>query len=491
MFSRTNNQIFKKYLLASLISLSLFDIESARSELTPEKLRDKISTLIVADRDNVSVRVERLDYDGPLLSINETRPLNPASVMKLVTTKVAIDVLGLDFRWSTQVWRTGEVVNQSLVGDLYFIGGGDPTLDIERFREILEDIKAQGINNIQGNIYVDRSRFSTPYHNPKTFDEAPTRPYNAGPDALLINENKFSLTFTPHPSDQSVLIASTPSLGKLVNELRLGSGTCVAWPKHPATTERLVIFKGDFHESCGQKKWEYRFLNHQEYFANAFSVIWSELGGEHKGYILESKTPPEAVLLGAYISEPITAAVRKINKESSNVMARHLFLQLSQHTHQGNHLHNARGVINKWAVENGLDTSNLFVDNGSGLSRYGRVTTEFIAGVLRRAWTDPSMPEFVSSLSIPGVDGTLENKFVLTPLASRSHIKTGFLKNVRAIAGYIHHESGQVLSVVIIVNGDTLAKEGNLADKILQLIANTDWSLETQSSHASESIAVR
>ena len=62
---------------------------------------------------------------------------------------------------------------------------------------------------------------------------------------------------------------------------------------------------------------------------------------------------------------------------------------------------------------------------------------------------------------------------------------------MRAIAGYIHHESGQVLSVVIIVNGDTLAKEGNLADKILQLIANTDWSLETQSSHASESIAVR
>ena len=104
---------------------------------------------------------------------------------------------------------------------------------------------------------------------------------------------------------------------------------------------------------------------------------------------------------------------------------------------------------------------------------------------------DPSMPEFLSSLSIPGVDGTLENKFVLTPLACRSHLKTGFLKNVRAIAGYIHHESSQVLSVIIIVNGETLTKDGNLADEILQLIANTDWSRETQPSHVSQSIPVR
>jgi len=118
----------------------------------------------------------------------------------------------------------------------------------------------------------------------------------------------------------------------------------------------------------------------------------------------------------------------------------------------------------------------LFVDNGSGLSRYSRVTTKFIGAVLKKAWMDPSMPEFLSSLSIPGVDGTLENKFRLTPLASRSHLKTGFLKNVRAVAGYIHHDSGEVLSVVIIVNGETLIKDGNLADKILQLIANTDWS---------------
>ncbi|MEK9867977.1 MAG: D-alanyl-D-alanine carboxypeptidase, partial [Betaproteobacteria bacterium] len=109
-------------------------------------------------------------------------------------------------------------------------------------------------------------------------------------------------------------------------------------------------------------------------------------------------------------------------------------------------------------------------------SRYSRVTTEFISSVLRKAWVDPSMPEFLSSLSVPGVDGTLENKFELTPLNSRSHLKTGFLKNVRAVAGYIHHDSGQALSLVIIVNGETLTRNGNLADKILQLIADTDWS---------------
>ena len=476
IINRINSQILKICLLASLLACSSHNIGSARSELTPEKLRNKISTLIAADKDNVSVRVERLSSNGPIVSINETRPLNPASVMKLVTTKVAIDVLGLDFRWSTQVWRTGKIVNQSLIGDLYFVGSGDPTLDAERFSAMLEDIRARGIENIKGNIYVDRSRFSAPYHNPKIFDEAPTRPYNAGPDALLINENKFTLTFTPRTSDQSVSITSTPSFKRLVNELRLGSGACIDWPKHPVTTERQVIFSGDFNESCGQKNRGYRFLNHQEYFANAFSSIWHELNGRHEGRILENEVPREAVLLGTYISEPISAAIRKINKESSNVMARHLFLQLGQQPSQGNRLHHARATINNWAAENGLNTSSIFVDNGSGLSRYGRVTTKFIARLLRKAWTDPSMPEFLSSLSVPGVDGTLEDKFGLTPLDSRSHLKTGFLKNVRAVAGYIHHDNGQVLSVVIIVNGETMTKDGNLTDKILRLIADTDWS---------------
>jgi len=476
MINRINSQILKTCLLASLLGYLSHDIGSARSELTQEKVRNKISTLIGADKDNFSIRVERLDSNGPILSMNETRPLNPASVMKLVTTKVAIDVLGLGFRWSTQVHRTGEIIDQSLIGDLYFVGGGDPTLDTERFRRILEDVRAHGIKHIKGNIYIDRSRFSGPHHNPKIFDEAPTRPYNAGPDALLINENKFTLTFTPRPSDQSVSITSNPSFKRLVNELRLGPGACIDWPKHPVTTERQVIFSGDFNESCGQKKWEYRLVNHQEYFANAFSSIWSELDGKHEGHILESETPREAVLLGTYISEPISAAVRKINKESSNVMARQLFLQLGQQPNQENHLHHARVTINKWAAEHAIDASSSFVDNGSGLSRHGRVTTKFIAAVLRKAWMDPSMPEFLSSLSIPGVDGTLKNKFGVTPLTSRSHLKTGFLKNVRAVAGYIHHDSGQILSVVIIVNGEALTKDGNLADKILQLIANTDWS---------------
>ncbi len=476
MIKRINSQILKICLLTSLLGYLSQDIGSARSELTPEKLRNKISTLIAADKNKFSIRVERLGSNGPIVSINETRPLNPASVMKLVTTKVAIDVLGLDFRWSTQVQRTGEIINQSLIGDLYFVGGGDPTLDIERFRRILEDIRAHGITHIKGNIYVDRSRFSAPYHNPKIFDEAPTRPYNAGPNALLINENKFTLAFTPREGGRSVSITSTPPLSKLVNELHLDSGACIDWPKHPVTTDRQIIFSGYFNESCEQKKREYRFLNHQEYFANAFSSIWNALDGKHEGQILAREAPRDAVLIGTYISEPISAAIRKINKESSNVMARHLFLELGQQPSQENRLHHARDTINKWAAENGLDTSSLFVDNGSGLSRYGRVTTKFIASVLRRAWMDPSMPEFLSSLSIPGVDGTLENKFELTPLNSRSHLKTGFLKNVRAVAGYIHHDSGEVLSVVIIVNGETLTKGGNLADKILQLIANTDWS---------------
>ena len=110
---RINSQIFKICLLSSLIGLLSYNIGPARSQSSPEKLQTKISTLIGADKDNVSVMVEQLGSNGPVVSINGTKPLNPASVMKLVTTKVAIDVLGLDFRWSTQVRRTGKIGGRS------------------------------------------------------------------------------------------------------------------------------------------------------------------------------------------------------------------------------------------------------------------------------------------------------------------------------------------------------------------------------------------
>ena len=137
--------------------------------------------------------------------------------MKLVTTKAALDLLGLGFRWKTDVLIDGARQSKSLTGDLYFRGGGDPTLDLMRFKLLLKHIYDLGIHAINGNVYVDRSIFPSDTYDPGQFDDEPLRPYNVGPDALLVNANVFDIRFIPNQETQTVDLISSPENFNIIN----------------------------------------------------------------------------------------------------------------------------------------------------------------------------------------------------------------------------------------------------------------------------------
>lgn len=458
-----------------LIFLTLFISQASfGNELTlPSTLKTRLEHLVSNYPSGFAAEVRDVQSRQIIFSGNREVSLNPASVMKLLTTKVAIDLLGIGFRWNTDVLTKGMIKNNTLDGDLYFRGSGDPTLDLVRFKALIKSIHDFGIHSIKGNVFVDRSNFPDNTHDPGHFDNEPLRPYNAGADALPINANVFNIHFVPRPGMQAVDLISSPLNAPVVNQLKVVPGACAKWPKNPVIENGQIYFRGTYPLSCGVKQRQYSLLSPSLFFENAFRTEWTTLGGTFDGSILENKTPDDAKMFLESTSEPIASALRVTNKWSSNIAARNIFLSLSLHLSQTASLKISRSLVRQWIDDHGISSKGIFIDNGSGLSRDARVTVAAISEILNVAWLDPSMPEFISSFSIPGVDGTLKNKFHSSPVNAKAHLKTGYLEGVRSIAGYLHLPQGRTLSVVIIMNHDSLTKSSKTMENLVESLFKT------------------
>ncbi|HXE38643.1 MAG TPA: D-alanyl-D-alanine carboxypeptidase, partial [Azonexus sp.] len=146
---------------------------------------------------SVAVVVQPVDAPAPLVAHNTTQAMNPASVMKLLTTYAALDLLGPAFTWKTTAWIDAAPVDGVLNGNLYLKGSGDPRFAIEHLWALLRQLRVRGITHIAGDVVLDRTVFDVPAIDPGAFDDKPMRPYNVGPDGLLINFRALRLTLQP------------------------------------------------------------------------------------------------------------------------------------------------------------------------------------------------------------------------------------------------------------------------------------------------------
>ena len=138
--------------------------------------------------------------------------MNPASVMKLVTTFAALELLGPDYRWKTEAYLGGPLDNGTLEGDLILKGYGDPKITIEQWQAFMATLRAQGLAAVTGDLVLDRSYFRLPPHDPAAFDGEPLRPYNVGPDALLVNFKAVRFVFAPDAAGDGVDVRVEPPL---------------------------------------------------------------------------------------------------------------------------------------------------------------------------------------------------------------------------------------------------------------------------------------
>jgi D-alanyl-D-alanine carboxypeptidase/D-alanyl-D-alanine-endopeptidase (penicillin-binding protein 4) len=408
--------------------------------------------------DHVAVVVQPLDETAPLLSHNAEAALNPASVMKLVTSFAALHQLGPGYAWKTELWANGTIDGGVLNGDLVIKGYGDPTLTLERMWLLQRALRARGVHHIRGSLVLDLSYFDLPVIDPGAFDGEPLALYNAAPAALVANFN--ALTLRLKPDGNQVLVVPDIALPgvALTSQLELDNRMeCNGWkdavtPFVPGDQPSTLVVSGHYPRGCGEQALALSLFEPAATFDFIFRNLWGESGGTLSGPTVAGSAPTTEPLL-RFDSEPLTDALTSLNKFSNNLMTRNLFLTL------GAEAYGAPATLEKGARavtaaldERGISTRKLVLENGSGLSRIERISATTLSQLLGAAYRSPLFAEFESALPIVAIDGTLKRRFNGSALAGNAHLKTGSLRDVSALAGYVYSSGGRRASFVMLVN---------------------------------------
>lgn len=441
-----------------LILLSLLPSPLWADGTLPLGVRSVLNLRNVPDT-SLSIYVESIDTGETRLAWNEELPRNPASVAKLLTTLVALDTLGPTFTWKTEVYVLGELEGDLLDGDLLLKGYGDPFLVTERVWQLLRELRRSGIRRIEGDLLLDDSHFDVPQYDPAAFDREPLRAYNVPPNALLTNFKVVRYRFEPAPASAGVSVTLDPAIDnvEIVNQLRLVNGRCRGYQRGIAITpndrfDRMVL-SGNFPSGCDSYAMDRTVLDHNAFTYGVIRTMWRESGGELTGGWKNAAAPDDSEPFLTFESRPLAEIITKVNKHSNNVMARQLLYTLSaEHLGAPGTESGGREVLETWLAGRNLEFAELKLDNGAGLSRDSRMSAKHLGEMLRYGYESPYMPEYLSSLSLSGLDGTLSRRMRYDGLAGKGHLKTGRLDHVSSLAGYFQGRSGARYVVAVLVN---------------------------------------
>lgn len=428
---------------------------------------------------HVGIVVREIGNPVPLLAQGEQRGFNPASVMKLLTMLVALDSLGPAHTFQTRIYGDGPLQGGVLQGNLILQGGGDPALTMERFWLLLRELRERGIREIRGDVLLDNRFYQLDPIDPGAFDQAPLRPYNAPPAALLVNFNTLNLRLSAMPGAQlnkvSIRLDPMPSQLRLENSLQAVDTPCQGWREQVKTllTEGVLVVSGSYPLACGEQVITLNLLSPEATVAAFFDTFWRELGGVQVGKIraLDASATVENLprLLLTFDSLPLSQLVRDINKYSNNVMAKMLFLNLgaAQFGAPAN-WDKGEQALRGWLKQRGIEMPELVLQNGSGLSRIERISAHSLATLLDDVSSRAIFHEFAASLPAIGLEGTQAGRMQGTAMVGQAWLKSGTLNQARNIAGYVLASNGRRRILVMLINHANAAAGTNAQAALLE-----------------------
>ena len=463
-------------------------------------------------KEAISISIQKISFasnqspqftSSEILNWQEDKPMNPASTMKLLTSLAAMEVLGPQYRWKTDLFTNGQIQGDTLKGDLLIKGSGDPKLIPEEISKLLLNLKSLGIKKISGDLIFDRSAYEKPVKESSFFDGETQRSYNAAPDPLLFAFNSISFQFFPNTESDLVLIKQTPRLSslKIDNNLKLINAPCTDWKKDISMTMEpqtngawLATFNGLYPSECKTANWNIVASDIDSFLSQSMIAAWEDVGGiwlriphVKTGSLNKSFSP-----IMTHFGIPLYESVKDINKLSNNVMAKQLFLTISlEKSGKTTNAENSDRIVRDWLKKSNLDIPELILENGSGLSRIERISSKHLNDILMLGLNSESRNYYVESLPIAGVDGTMKhrlldkvrkflpNKTEIAALKTNTqkfpaalqkygaYIKTGSLMDVRSISGYVVSRTGHIYAVTSFINHPNASSGRNIHDALL------------------------
>lgn len=468
---------------------------SQAAEIPPAVLQSLVKNQI--PRDAVSISVLELPNASnanarEILNWRANRSMNPASTIKLLTTLAALDLLGSQYRWNTNLFTDGYIKNGVLKGNIYLQGNGDPKLIPEELERMMKGLRDLGIQRIDGNLIFDRSAYSPEVMEHATIDGESMRSYNLPPDPLLYAFRTLSFQLSQAKNNSSVAISYTPALTqfKIDNRLQLSNQACDSWRKKvrfelvkqmgssPSKPDRWeALFNGEFPSACRTIAYNVVALDANTFLTLGFAAAWELAGGtwvkQPQGK--SGDIPLFARPLLDFQGGTLMDAVNDINKFSNNVMARQVFLTLAlERLGKPATIEASDRVMQAWLKQHSLHFPELILENGSGLSRNEAISARHLNDLLVTARQLPSADAFVQSLPLAGSDGTMKNRlirqlrqFLHLKTKPEARIKTGSLTEVRTISGYVVSQSGKTYAVTSFINHPNAYRGMEAHDQLL------------------------
>jgi serine-type D-Ala-D-Ala carboxypeptidase/endopeptidase (penicillin-binding protein 4) len=443
---------------------------------------------------SIGVVVTRLADGTPVLTHNADASLAPASTIKTLTTIAGLEKLGPTYRARTEFRSEAKIEGAILQGDLILRGEGSTDFDWRAMQTMLQTLRHKGIKEIRGNLVIDRQWFQPARIDigSPPFDESPEFQYNVIPDALLLNMNLLQVEITANATQVRADVWPKLDRVSIVSYMTLVERDCTKWENGWAIpvysldengTIRIEL-KGEFPKNCSIST-ELNVIDRTQYADRLFRSLWRNLGGVFRGTVIEKNTPapPTGNVLATHQSRTLAEHVHDINKRSDNPMTRVLYLTLgamsasdaakngTADNEGASTATKANAEVRAWMRGHRIDDADLVLENGSGLSRKERIRPSQLAQVLTVASKSKWAPEFMSSLPIAAVDGGMKNRLRLSRAAEVARLKTGGLRDVAAIAGYVPDANNQSHVVVAMINHDNV--KGGAGRAILDAIV--DW----------------
>ena len=428
-------------------------------------------------KDSFSIVVKNLTApEKKAIIYNGSKNFNPASLTKIITSFIALDKLGPNYKWKSDFYYTGQLKNDTLQGDLIFVGSGDASFSIDNLEFLIREIQKKGIKKIEGNLILNKSYFGK-IPNSIDFDDDPMRAYNVLPNAISIQSNTINFKFKPQKNN--VKIEAKPDLKylKIKNNLRLSQKNCVSWKqaldyqKANSIQEEMIIFQGHLSKKCSNKEIDLSVIDNGRYFYEVFKYLWVQNGGNFSGgYWVNNNERLEGKLIASHLSRPLGVLILDMNKYSLNLMARNLMLTvIAEDLKKQVTEDDVNHFVLDWLGNQGIANDNIFVENGAGLSRKTYINANTLLEIMDKIYEHPYMPEMLSSLSVLNEDGTLEKKMPFSKVKKNGHFKTGSLKNVRAIAGYFVDKDKNKKILIFLMNDKEANKSYNFQNELINL----------------------
>ena len=385
--------------------------------------------------------------------------------MKLITTSAALDLLGPNYKWETKLLLS-DAPKENYTGDIFVKGSGDPFFLIKDLRNLLRTLKVLGIKNISGNFVLDNSIFALKKFDRGKFDGKPMEPYNVGPDGLLLNFFSSEVVFSSSPSSKVKLDIFPPPKKNIKVRLQPTNKSCKYSKINPKKSSSNIVFLG-YIGKCIYLKKNFALYDAKDYWVSSLVFLLNELNVKFSGNIVYGESPSNNVLTFIHKSKPLSDIIKSINKYSNNVMAENLYHTLAPNIKSvDNEIKKSKDLINLYLKDN-IKSYDFYIDNGSGLSRKTKLTSNLIVNLLIAQYKKVTFPEFFASLPIAGVDGTLSEEEIFLRENKSFRFKTGSLNNVRAMAGVILERNKKPFFLCYIINHKKAEKAKNIINTFI------------------------